>query len=170
MVTLQFEFYYKRAHLFAESVLVAPLVLIAIASNSVYLIPPESDDRMGFITTNILTMFVLLALIDQKLPSTVHFIDAPLILCIFWCAIVLFSIQFIVIIASGKIVRWDFNIPKWIQNIFKIKIDSLKCSIAQKPSSDGNDKNSNSNLLRSILYELRQIRVLVCKQSMNHEG
>ena len=41
-----------------------------LVSNGVYLIPEESDDRMGFLTTNTLTMFVLLTLISDMIPST----------------------------------------------------------------------------------------------------
>ena len=68
MQGLQFQFHYRRAHLFPETILVIPIILIGLGSNTVFLIPPESDDRMGFLVTNILTMFVMLALIDQMLP------------------------------------------------------------------------------------------------------
>ena len=72
MQGLQFTFSYRRAHLFPETILVVPIILIGLGSNTVFLIPPESDDRMGFLVTNILTMFVMLALIDQMLPRYIH--------------------------------------------------------------------------------------------------
>ena len=79
-----FKFVYERSPLFTEQVLVIPIILVffgeylllymwvifSSVSNAVYLIPEESDDRMGFLTTNTLTMFVLLTLISDMIPST----------------------------------------------------------------------------------------------------
>ena len=74
-------------------ILVVPIIMVGLSSNLVYLIPPEQDDKMGFLTTNVLTMFVLLSLIDTTLPSTLNYQDAPLILTIYQTALILFVFQ-----------------------------------------------------------------------------
>ena len=98
----------------------------ALASNGVYLIPPETDDRMGFLTTNILTMFVLLALIVEMIPTPATKEDSPLVMAIYECSVGLFIIQYLVVIFTHQMATWKDEMKPWIQKMAGIKVDYTK--------------------------------------------
>ena len=95
-----------------------------LASNGVYLIPPETDDRMGFLTTNILTMFVLLALIVVMIPTPATKEDSPLVVTIYECSVGLFIIQYLFMSFTASlfafiymvILRFVGGIIIWVSN------------------------------------------------------
>ena len=87
------------------------------AANAVYLIPPESDDRMGFLTTNILTMFVLLALIVDMIPTPSNAKDSPLVMRIYECSVGLFIIQYLVVLFTHQMATWKDEMTSGMQRV-----------------------------------------------------
>ena len=139
-----------------------------LASNGVYLIPPETDDRMGFLTTNILTMFVLLALIVEMIPTPATKEDFPLVMTIYECSVGLFIIQYLVVLFTHQMATWKDEMKPWIQRVAGINVDYTKC-YAMPDHNDQKGNDSETEALFNAIFELKLIRFLLCKQSQNHD-
>ena len=117
----------------------------------------------------------------------------------------------IIVIITAKIVRWYSPLPKWVQQLFRIKIDSKICTLGtvfstlfknsinslKIPLNSLNSINSLKKLSKkfqknvkkffkvpqpadvnnkdyvtyfeNLLYELKMIKILLCKNSLNEE-
>ena len=132
------------------------------------MIPPETDDRMGFLTTNILTMFVLLALIVEMIPTPATKEDSPLVMTIYECSVGLFIIQYLVVLFTHQMATWKDEMKPWIQRVAGINVDYTKC-YSMPDHNDQKAKDKETEALFNAIFELKLIRFLLCKQSQNHD-
>lgn len=78
----------KRRTAFYISSLIIPMFSISMLMGLVFLLPPESGERVGFITTVLLSYIVFLTIIQDKLPESsepsLSIIGYILMICVIW--------------------------------------------------------------------------------------
>lgn len=78
----------ERRTAFYISSLIIPMFSISMLMGLVFLLPPESGERVGFITTVLLSYIVFLTIIQDKLPESsepgLSIIGYILMICVIW--------------------------------------------------------------------------------------
>ena len=82
-----------------------PCIAIAFVSNAIYLIVPESADRLGFLTTLSLAMMILLSMIQNELPDAPRPDLEPLVSVLYMTSLFLFGVQLISILVTDRFFR-----------------------------------------------------------------
>lgn len=100
-----------------------------------FLIPVESGERIGFVTTILLAMTVFLLLIPSFLPESsdgVPILGIGLQATVVIIALVLFANIFVL-----KIFFMGGTPPEWVQNLFSLCRGNKKKSVQRIHASDG---------------------------------
>lgn len=118
---------YKRRPLFLLVNLVFPITLLAVFNIFVFILPPGSEDRIGFSITVLLAAFVFMTIAQGLLPATA--LPRLTALCIKLMVDLLMSGMILISVIIGS---WfyhrpqDKQVPKWIQKLITKKINQAE--------------------------------------------
>jgi hypothetical protein len=136
---ISFVFQFKRRPTFYVLNLLVPSMLMEMLNICVFLLPPDSGERVGFAVTLLLSVIVFLTIAQKLLPATT--IPRLPYLCVaLVCNMVMSgSIVVSVIIGCWLHYRKDIHpIPKWINKISACKLCVKRLNaIYSKGSHDG---------------------------------
>ena len=94
------EFDYERTSGILVMGWLMPLILMITMSNLVYLIPPNTADRLGFLTTMGLSIMILISMISDELPNAPTPKLEPLVNKLYETGLAAFVIQLIVVVIT----------------------------------------------------------------------
>ncbi|CAC5411321.1 unnamed protein product [Mytilus coruscus] len=128
---------YKRRPLFLLVNLALPIMLLAVLNIFVFILPAESEDRIGFSITILLAVVVFMTIAQGLLPATA--LPRLAALCTMLMVDMLMSGMILISVIIGS---WfyhrpqDKQVPKWFQ-----KIITLKKSTSRVDSCNIDDEN-----------------------------
>ncbi|KXJ15357.1 Neuronal acetylcholine receptor subunit alpha-7 [Exaiptasia diaphana] len=93
-----------------------PSIILAILTFMSFCIPSESGERIGFVTTILLTMMVFLLLLPEYLPRTSD--GLPVLGILLIVAMVIIAIVLMATIVIVKFYHSEGFPPSWIQKLF----------------------------------------------------
>ena len=108
----------SRKPLYHLFYLTIPSIMLMFLTLTSFLIPVESGERIGFVTTMLLAMTVFLLLIPSFLPETsdgVPILGVSLQVTLVIIALVLFANIFVL-----KVFFTDGTPPEWVQRVFNM--------------------------------------------------
>lgn len=108
----------SRKPLYHLFYLTIPSILLMFLTLTSFLIPVESGERIGFVTTMLLAMTVFLLLIPSFLPETsdgVPILGISLQVTLVIISLVLFANIFVL-----KVFFMEGSPPDWVQSVFKV--------------------------------------------------
>lgn len=164
---ISFVFQFKRRPTFYVLNLLVPSMLMAMLNICVFLLPPDSGERVGFAVTLLLSVIVFLTIAQKLLPATT--IPRLPYLCVaLVCSMVMSgSIVVSVIIGCWLHYRKDIHpIPKWINKISACKLcvkrlntiyskgshDGVKFNIDGDSSGDTKNGDTSDNHANSVTW------------------
>ena len=97
--------------------LVGPCIILLFLNLTSFLIPVESGERIGFVTTILLAMIVFLLLMSSLLPETSSFVPKLginlMVTMVIMCMVLLSNILVL------KLFFMEDHPPKWLQRLFR---------------------------------------------------
>ena len=97
------EFQYERSPEILVMSWLLPFMIMIIMSNFVYLIAPNTADRLGFLTTMVLSIMTLISMISEQLPNPPSPDLDPLVNQLYIVALGAMIVQIIVEVFSTKV-------------------------------------------------------------------
>ena len=97
--------------------LVGPCIILLFLNLTSFLIPVESGERIGFVTTILLAMIVFLLMMSSLLPETSSFVPILginlMVTMVIMCMVLLSNILVL------KLFFMEGHPPKWLQRLFR---------------------------------------------------
>ena len=98
------EFVYERNSGQLVNIWLIPCIAISLVSNAIYIVVPDSADRLGFLTTLSLALMILLSIVSNELPSSPTPDLEPLVNRLYMTSLALFGVQLTVILITDRFV------------------------------------------------------------------
>ncbi|XP_078353236.1 neuronal acetylcholine receptor subunit alpha-5-like isoform X2 [Oculina patagonica] len=108
----------SRKPLYYLFYLAIPSIMLMFITLTSFLIPVESGERIGFVTTMLLAMSVFLLLIPSFLPETSN--DVPILGLSLQATLVIIALVLFANIFVLKVFFMEGTPPEWVQNVFNL--------------------------------------------------
>ena len=133
-----------RKPTFVVMIVIIPIMLLSFLNIMVFLLPPDSGERMSFSITLLLALAVFLTIISDNIPKTSN----PLpILCYFIGLHVLLSTAIsVVIILNLRLYHKDgkINVPSWFRLCFRTGKVERQCQVERYTGAENAHDDTDS--------------------------
>lgn len=129
----------KRKSAFHVNVVILPVLLLAMLNALVFLLVPESGERIGFCITTLLAIAVYMTIIADMLPQSSD--PVPLVCYKLMADMIISGMIVFVTVVNLRLVNKpeDEPVPKWVVSIYNcFKCKRIKGSQLESPEGSGN--------------------------------
>lgn len=174
--TTKFTMHLKRRPLYLIINLIFPVILLALLNITVFLLPQDSGERVGFAITLLLSIVVFLTIAQGLLPATAQpRLSAVCIVLIL--NMVMSGMITVSVIVSGWIYYKpeDYDVPNWIQKVIRFKLYHRPTNTNQvhvinvqnektidKPLFDGNESKVTWHMVAKYYDRISLIFYVIC--------
>jgi hypothetical protein len=112
----QIELKFERRPLFILLNILLPIIVIALLTPTVFILPKKSGERVGFAITMLLALSVYMTIVSDHLPQNSE--PMPLILIMMFIWYIIDAIIVFIVIINSRINRMNESkpLPKWLQS------------------------------------------------------
>lgn len=129
-----FTFYLKRKSALGVITIIMPILLLSIVSTFVFLLVPESGERIGYCITTLLAIAVYMTIITDTLPKTSE--PIPLISYKLFVDLLISVLIVLITIVNLRFYHRDDDrsVPNWLKTVFR-RLSCYTCRITKiKPT------------------------------------
>ncbi|XP_067686353.1 neuronal acetylcholine receptor subunit alpha-7-like [Haliotis asinina] len=163
--TVSFIFKMQRKPDYYGVNIILPVVVLSILSALVFVLPPDSGEKMGYSLTVLLSFAVFLTLIADRMPTTSRdtsymAVYLAVILCLSGLSVLL------TVIVLDFHFRED-EIPYWLEQTTKVVVMPLVCSRGCRKSRTVSDNNSDIAGEEPKFKDVQSIRDRASQKNLN---
>ena len=149
----QIELKFERRPLFILLNILLPVIVIALLTPTVFILPKKSGERVGFAITMLLALSVYMTIVSDHLPQNSE--PMPLILILIFIWYIIDAIIVFIVIINSRINRMKENkpLPKWLQSFVLITRKLLYRKKKQDQETDPDDDTRKGNNMENIALE-----------------